>query len=215
MSVRKRAWTTAKGEKREAWIVDYTDQAGERHVATFAKKGDAVARHAEIGVGIRAGVHVATSKSVTVAVAGDNWLTACRNAGLERATLKTYREQLAHIVLRIGTMKLSAVTIPTVRSFQDQLRESGLSASMVRRVTASLGSILADAQERGQCATNAVREITRNGKHKRRVEKRQTGKVEAGIDYPTPDEIRLVLSAVQPRWRPVMVTRRLHRLAGF
>jgi integrase len=26
MSVRKRTWTTAKGEKKEAWIVDYVDQ---------------------------------------------------------------------------------------------------------------------------------------------------------------------------------------------
>jgi hypothetical protein len=31
MSVRKRKWTTSKGEAKEAWIVDYVDQQGERH----------------------------------------------------------------------------------------------------------------------------------------------------------------------------------------
>ena len=38
MSVRKRTWATSKGEQKEAWIVDYTDQNGERHIETFARK---------------------------------------------------------------------------------------------------------------------------------------------------------------------------------
>ena len=41
MSVRKRKWTTRTGEEREAWIVDYADQSGERHVKHFARKKDA------------------------------------------------------------------------------------------------------------------------------------------------------------------------------
>ena len=36
MSVRKRAWITSKGSQREAWVVDYVDQNGERHLETFA-----------------------------------------------------------------------------------------------------------------------------------------------------------------------------------
>ena len=38
MSVRKRTWTTLKGEKKEAWIVDYADQEGERHIQTFNRR---------------------------------------------------------------------------------------------------------------------------------------------------------------------------------
>ena len=30
MSIRKRTWKTAKGEAKEAWVVDYVDQAGKR-----------------------------------------------------------------------------------------------------------------------------------------------------------------------------------------
>ena len=66
MSVRMRSWTTSTGEEQTAWIVDYTDQAGERHIETFAKKKDAVARHAEVKVDVKKGVHVAPSKSITV-----------------------------------------------------------------------------------------------------------------------------------------------------
>jgi hypothetical protein len=33
MSVRKRQWTTRKGEKKEAWIVDYVDRCGIRRKA--------------------------------------------------------------------------------------------------------------------------------------------------------------------------------------
>src|SRR6476660_1921719 len=68
MSVRKRSWTTrgkmdletgerGPGELREAWIVDYTDQRGERHIETFDRKKDADTRHAEVRVDVRRGVH--------------------------------------------------------------------------------------------------------------------------------------------------------------
>ena len=53
MSVRKRSWKTTKGEAKEAWIVDYTDQAGDRHIETFERKKDADARHAEVKVDVK------------------------------------------------------------------------------------------------------------------------------------------------------------------
>jgi hypothetical protein len=40
MSVRRRTWITKAGERREAWIVAYTDH-GTRHIATFERKRDA------------------------------------------------------------------------------------------------------------------------------------------------------------------------------
>jgi len=38
MSIRKRTWKTAKGEAKEAWVVDYVDGAGKRRLKTFSKK---------------------------------------------------------------------------------------------------------------------------------------------------------------------------------
>jgi len=57
-----------------AWVVDYVDQDGDRHIKTFAKKRDADAHHAIVGVAVRAGTHAADSKSVTVASAAALWL---------------------------------------------------------------------------------------------------------------------------------------------
>ena len=74
MSVRKRTWKGPGGEAKEAWVVDYVDQDGDRHIKTFAKKRDADAHHAIVGVAVRAGTHAADSKSVTVASAAALWL---------------------------------------------------------------------------------------------------------------------------------------------
>ena len=72
MSVRKRAWTTSKGVKKEAWIVDYVDQPGKRRLKTFAKKKAADNFAATANVEIRAGIHTADSASVTVTEAGSS-----------------------------------------------------------------------------------------------------------------------------------------------
>jgi len=39
MSIRKRTWTSPKGEQKEAWVVDYVDQGGKRRLKTFGKSG--------------------------------------------------------------------------------------------------------------------------------------------------------------------------------
>src|SRR5215472_6236791 len=66
VSVRKRQWTTRSGEQKEAWIVDYFDQEGDRHIETFQRKKDADDYHATVRVDVRQGIHTAPSKSATV-----------------------------------------------------------------------------------------------------------------------------------------------------
>jgi integrase len=209
MSVRKRKWLIRSGEEREAWIVDYIDQRGERHIETFAKKKEAEARHAEIRVDVRAGVHVAPSNSVTVKEAGAIWIKTAEGAGLERATIKQYREHVEqHIVPFIGAVKLSEMNAQTVRKFEDRLREQERSPVMVRKVISSLGSLLADAQEQGLAARNPVRDLRRNRRRSkdRNTEKRQRGKLRAGVDVPTPSEIKSIIAAAKGRWRPFLIT---------
>src|SRR5215831_8749906 len=106
MSVRKRTWKS-RGEPKEAWVVDYVDQQGDRHLKTFAKKRDADAHHAIVGVAVRTGIHTADSKSVTVARAAELWLESCEAAGLERATLTGCQQHAAlHITPILGTLRL-------------------------------------------------------------------------------------------------------------
>jgi integrase len=208
VSVRKRKWATRSGEEREAWVVDYADQQGERHIETFAKKKDADARHAEVRVDVKAGIHVASSKSVSVREAADSWVKAAEAYGLERATIKQYREHVEqHIVPFIGAMKLAEINAQAIRKFEDKLRENGRSPAMVRKIIGSLGSLLADAQEQGLTARNAVRDLRRNRRRgkDRHVEKRQKGKLKVGVDIPTPDEIKTIIEHVGGRWRPLLI----------
>ena len=207
MSVRKRVWKSPDGEPREAWVVDYVDQHGDRHLKTFAKKRDAEAHHAIVGTAVRAGEHTADSKSVTVAKAAELWLESCEAAGLERATIAAYRQHAdLHIAPILGTLRLSQLTVPLVRGFEDRLRRDGRSPAMVRNARRSLGGILADAQERGLVAQNVVYSL-RKRRHSRRVE--GNGKLNAGVDIPTPAEMRAFVGKLSPaagRFRVLLLT---------
>lgn len=208
MSVRKRTWTTAKGEEKTAWIVDYVDGKGTRRLKTFARKKDADAFAATASVEVREGVHVADSATVTVKEAAALWMNSRAGAGLERSTLEQYKQHVSlHIEPMMGTVKLSKITVPAVRSFQDDLREAGRSQAMIKRVTVSLGGILSDAQERGLVVRNAVHEMSkRRGNSAGKAEKRQKARLRYGVDIPTMAEIRAILEAAEGRYRPFLVT---------
>jgi integrase len=218
MSVRKRAWTTSKGVEKEAWVVDYVDQAGKRHLKSFAKKKPADNFAATANVEIRAGMHTADSNSVTVAKAGKLWIETCERAGLERATIDAYRQHLRlHIEPYLGNLKLSQLPAPMVREFEDKLSRGDMPAgadpqprspAMVRKIRASLSSLLSDAQERGLVSRNVVRELRRTRKRgkERQAEKRQKGRLKTGVDIPTREEIKAIVGAAKGRWRPFFLT---------
>jgi integrase len=202
MSVRKRSWVTDRGESREAWVVDYSDQLGQRHLKTFARKRDADAYHAQVTVDVSAGIHTADSRSVTVSEAGTLWLQSREAAGVERTTLDGYREHLdLHIAPLIGATKLAALTVPFVRAFEDRLRHDR-SPAMVRKIVASLSGILSDAQDRGLVAQN----VARNRRSRNASEARQRHQLQVGRDIPTPDEVRAIIAQLDGRARPLLLT---------
>lgn len=208
MSVRKRTWTTPKGEERSAWVVDYNDTVGKRRLKSFKLKKKADEFAATASVEVREGIHVADSASATVKQAGAFWITSAEASGLERTTVDSYQSHLKlHITPFIGDLKLTALNIPAVRQFEDQLREGGRSQAMVRKVMVSLGSLLADAQERGLTGRNVVRDI--RGRRKggdRRQEKRQKGRLKVGVDIPTREEVKAIVGVLEGRWRPLLLT---------
>jgi integrase len=185
MSIRKRTWTNARGETKEAWVVDYSLN-GKRHIETFEKKKDAAERHARIRVDIKRGLHVAPSRSITVAEAGEDWLRA--SAGLEPGTIKNRREALRlHINPLIGNVKLCDLTVPAVKHFRDELLKDR-SDHTQRRVVSFLGSLIADAMQSGNIGHNPVRELGR-----RKRGKRHEKKLEVGVDIPLPDDVRSLI----------------------
>jgi hypothetical protein len=71
-----------------------------------------------------------------------------------------------------------------------------------------LGSILADAQERGlvrQNVVHALRKRRTRGKA-RSADRRQKGKLKVGVDIPTPDEIKTLIPKLEGRWKPLLLT---------
>jgi len=208
VSVRKRKWTNPKGVEKEAWVVDYVDGKGIRRLKTYARKKDADAFAATASVEVRDGVHVADSATVTVQEAAALWLKSCESAGLERSTTDQYKQHVSlHIDPTIGATKLSKITVPAVRAFQEQLREGGRSAAMIKRATVSLGSILSDAQERGLVVRNAVHEMSkRRGNSAGKAERRQKARLRYGVDIPTMAEVRAILAAAEGRYRSFLIT---------
>ncbi len=207
MSVRKREWTTPSGEVKTAWVVDYKDGQGKRRLKTFTRKKEADSFAATATVEVRDGIHVADSATVTIEEAGNLWLKAGDDAGLERTTIDQRKQHLnLHIVPFAGSVKLSKISAPWVRSFQDTLRENGRSPAIIKRVTVSLGSILADAQSRGLVIRNAVHEVSKARSGTKASEKRNKPKLRIGVDIPTNVEIKAILNAATGRYRALLVT---------
>src|SRR5260370_23515633 len=155
MGVRKRSWVTTRGQHRESWIVDYTDQSGDRHIESFKRKRDADAYHAKVGVDVRAGTHTAPAKSITVREAGQNWIDSVALDDREQSTLAQYRQHTTHINERIGAIKLAELTAPRVGHFRDDLLKT-MPRAMAGKVLSSLKSLLRHAQATGAVAQNVA-----------------------------------------------------------
>ena len=112
----------AQGQTKQAWIVDYTDQHGKRHIETYQRKKDADAQEARVLVDIGKGVHVAPSDSITVSAAAQQWMARVKAEGRERATLQGYEQHVRdYIVPHIGRVKLAKLTALMVEGFRDKL----------------------------------------------------------------------------------------------
>jgi integrase len=142
--------------KSAAWVVDYVDQHGKRHVKTFTTKKGAEAWN-ECALRSQAGIHTAASVSKTVeeSVA----FVACAMRGRQSriwdppaapATPQSSRRA-------IGRQKLSELTAPAVHAFLDKLRAEGRSLAMRRKVLTNLKTMLTFAQGRGLVAQNVAR----------------------------------------------------------
>lgn len=209
-SIRKRSWQTKRGELKSGWQVDYADQHGFRRRKMFSHKKNADAFALTAQLEVRDGTHVAESDSLTVAEAGENWIEtaeAVDEPPLEPTTLEQYRQHLdLHIVPIIGKVKLAKLNVPVIRDFADKLRAAGRSSTMVKYVIRSLGSLLADAQERGNIVRNPVHEM-RSRRHQRKNGRERRGNnLDIGVDIPTPEEIKLILQAVTGKDRVFLLT---------
>jgi integrase len=196
MSVRKRSWTTRLGEQREAWIADYVDGQGDRHIRTFERKKDADSYLATVKVDVSQGVHTAPSKSVTVAEAAEIWIKRVEADGREPTTVRQYRQHVdLHIVPKIGTTKLAHLNVTRVESLRDELL-ADLSRPMARKVLTSFKSLLKAARHAHVASGVSIKR-----------DKRKERKLEVGRDIPEPNEVkRLIEAATDTRDRALLLT---------
>src|SRR5262249_34545557 len=176
------------GEKKEAWVVDYFDQDGDRHIETFSRKKDADEYHDTVRQDVRKGTHTAPSKSATVAEACDAWLRRVEADGRERTTLTQYRQHVRlHIAPKLGRMKLAALSPKAIEAFRDDLiAPRRLSRPLARKVLTSLRSLLKVANYSHVMADVSIGQ-----------DKRGQRKLEVGRDIPTPAEVKRLIDAAR------------------
>jgi integrase len=198
-SVRKRAWNSG-AEVKTAWVADYFDQNGKRHIKTFSRQRDARDWLDQTTGEVREGIHTPERQSVTVTEAAELWIENAELNERERSTLRQYRNHAdLHIIPRIGGVKLARLTSPMVVSFRDDLLRN-CSRPMARKVLASLKSILKNAQSAGLVAQNVATPV------KVDANKREKPKLKVGRDIPSKREIQAMLATASGRWRPFFIT---------
>jgi integrase len=150
---------------------------------------------------VKRGVHTPASVSITVAEAFARWIVDCEANGLEYGTLLQRRQHLnLHVAPFIGREKLSTLTMPRVHQFDRELREAGRSLAMRRKVITNLKTALTFAQGQGLVAQNVARGMKVKGDSRSKP-----GKLKAGVDFPTKEEVRALLDNVPERWRAFFV----------
>ena len=196
MTIRKRAWTAPDGTPKQAWLVDYRDQAGKRRAKQFGRKKDAEAWLVGAAWQVSQGVHTADSQSVTVAAAAKLWIAKAAAESRERVTVEQYeRVSRLHIVPLIGGEKLSRLTRPSVEAFRDELVRTR-SKSMASRAVRALSSILCEAQRRGLVAQNAARD----------VKVIRPSREKAKIVIPSKADLKAILDHADANMHPMLMT---------
>ena len=214
-AVRKRTWTW-KGETKEAWIVDYRDLGGKKRLKTFDTRKQAVNFSATTHIDLKNGIHIPDRTSVTVAQAGKLWLFTNEEGGLEPYSIKRNRQHLnSHIVPRIGAKRLNELNVPEIRAFITRLHSEGVSKALAKMIVTSLGSIIADAQERGLASHNPVREMRKNRRKRgQKANARGEKPFELGVEIPEAAEIRRILAKATGRRRALVAVLAFAGLRG-
>jgi integrase len=205
-TIRKRSWTTASGEPRESWQVDFVDQNGKRRHKQFARKKDADQFLVTARGQVQSGVYTPDSTSATVEQAIDLWLDRSRAEGLERSTLEQREKHRDHILAAIdGSTKLSRLTTARCEQLRDHLLKAH-SRAMARKLLVNFKAAIKDAKRRGLIASNPAADTAIG------AAKRHKARLAAGRDFPTPAEVQAMLKADKPKARAMVA---LAALAGL
>jgi integrase len=203
--VRKRTWTTASGEAKAAWVVDYSDSRGDRQRKHFSHKKAADAFRIQVEGQMQAGTYRPDADKVTVKEVCESFLEHCagRNERDERMTRKmltVYKGHVSNHILHpnhgLGSRKLSQLTARSLGDFRDRLRAASVTVPTTRKILATLHSALAYAVTQDWVAINAAHGI-------RVIGARDEGSKK--ITPPSKEDLRAVLRAADEDLRIVLL----------
>jgi hypothetical protein len=118
MSVRKRTWTTARGETNHVFVCDYFDANGKRVHESFRTLADAKKRHAEVVLNVKSGT---SSFGGTFAEAAADWMEHLKGEQRERATIELYDNHLRlHMPPWLGRLKIRKFNENIVKEVRKQ-----------------------------------------------------------------------------------------------
>ena len=115
-SVRKRTWITPSGETKTAWVVDYTDNRGDRQRKHFPTKKAADAFRINIEGQLQSGIYRPDAGNLMLRQVCESFLAHCegryqRDERMTRKSLVVYRGHISRHILHpehgIGAWKLS------------------------------------------------------------------------------------------------------------
>src|SRR3954449_6782829 len=124
------------------------------------------------------------------------WLRRCELEGLERATLRSYRQHVRiYIGPKLGHVPVAQLTMPMVRELIDDMLMGG-SKAMAKKILGTTRAILNEAQGRGLVAMNVAREVRLRNSRRHEAEK----------TIPTKQEIRTLIDKCPDKYRPMLLT---------
>ena len=204
-SIRKRFWTTTKGEKRSAWTVDFVDAGGNRERRQFGTKREADAFRVDIESQLRAGSYRPDAAKVSVKDAADLFLEYCegrmkRRERMTRQTFEAYRghcrNHVQHSEYGVQSLKLSQLTSRSVGAFRDRMRDAGVSVPMTRKVLRTLGAVLDYAIGQDLIAVNAAKGVSVIGRADEASKK---------IVAPSKAALKKIIDAAAPDFKTAVV----------
>ena len=132
----------------------------------------------------------------TVLDVANLWLHRCELEGLERATLRSYRQHVRiYIGPKLGEVPVVDLTMPMVRALIDDMLTNSTKA-MAKKILGTTRAILNEAQGRGLVAMNVAREVKLRNSRRHEAEK----------TIPTKQEIRTLLQKCPEKYRPMLLT---------
>src|SRR6476646_8323321 len=131
----------------------------------------------------------------TVLDVANLWLHRCELEGLERATLRSYRQHVRiYIGPNLGEVPVADLNMPMVRALIDDMLTNSTKA-MAKKILGTTRAILNEAQGRGIVAMNVAREVRLRNSRRHEAEK----------TIPTKQEIRTLLEKCPEKYRPMLL----------